>query len=147
MPAEPKSWTVSERREVFLLGGLPLASAALLVAALFAGEPRIWPLAFIVSAACAYLSLLGVVPLLLVFRRLGWQGWPHFAVAGYVGVLVVWLVPVAVLGAFESLSGLRSSSGFTHAVAFLSVPGAIAALATSAFWFLCVQVKVAPRDI
>jgi hypothetical protein len=140
-------WSNAERREAGLLGLLPLACAAVLVGVLFAGEPSIWPLAFIVSAACAYVSLVvGVVPLLLLFKRLGWRGWYHFAAAGYAGVQIVWLVPAAVFGIFQSRLLSRAESGLAQAVAFLSIPGIIAAVAAVTFWFLCVRKGVGVHD-
>src|SRR5262245_3427320 len=134
MTTEAREWFRGERREASLLGCLPLACAAVLVVVLFAAEPRIWLLAFIVSAACAYISLVvGVVPLLLLFKRLGWQGCFHFAVGGYAGVLGVWLVPVAVFGAFQPSATAQATPAFAQAVAFLSLPGFIAAGAAVVF--------------
>jgi hypothetical protein len=144
---DTSEWSNAERREAGLLGGLPLACAAVLDGVLFAGEPIIWPLAFIVSAACAYVSLVvGVVPLLFLFKRLGWRSWHHFAAAGYAGVLIVWLVPAAVFGIFQSWLPSQVESGVAQAVAFLSVPGIIAATAAVAFWFLCVRKGVGVND-
>ena len=147
METVTNEWSNAERREAILLGGLPLACAAILVVVLFAGESRFWPLAFIVSAACSYISLaVGVVPLLLLFKRLGWRNWHHFAAAGYAGVLIVWLVPAAVFGVFETRLPSHTEWGLAQAVAFLSVPGIIAAIASVTFWFLCARKRVGQND-
>lgn len=129
-----REWSDAERREVSLLGGLPLACAAVLAGVVFALDPSIWPIAFVISVVCAYTSLIGgVVPLLLLLRRLGWRRWYHYAVAGYAGVLVVWLVPVAVLVPFHSSVLPVPESDVSGAVMFLSVPGLIAACAAVLF--------------
>jgi len=144
-----RAWSPDERREVLFLALLPAAAAVLLTLVLFVSQPSFWPLAFPIIVICAYVSMLiGVVPLLIVFRRLRWQSWIHFAIAGYFGVLLVWLVPAVVFGAFkqsmESLSfgaSLVGESSVSAAVVFLSLPGVIASVAAVLFWFLCVRRK------
>jgi hypothetical protein len=143
---EPSSRESShtERRELQMLAFLPLASAAALTLFLIGLGPRIWLFALIISTVCACISMfIGVVPLLLFFRRLGWRRWFHYAIAGFTGVLLIWLVPVLTLSGLERGMGSFTSQGMSGVwaaateVLFLIVPAAIASVASVVFWFFC----------
>jgi hypothetical protein len=150
MKSKLRSWSIEERREIGFLALLPLAGAALVTLALFAGSLRL-PLPFFFAVICAYVStFLGVMPVLVLFRRLGWQQWHHYAIAGYLGVVFLWLVPFAVLRAFQHGAQIAQTSSEGHGlltgVTFLSIPGAIAAVGAVVFWYFCRRGKVSAND-
>jgi hypothetical protein len=139
MEAGNRHWTDAERREVLLMALLPLVGAILFTLLLSAAIPGMWFLVFCMSTVCAYGStFLGVVPLLLLFKRFDRRKWFHYAIAGFLGVFLLWLVPVLTLSGFE-----RSIGSFgvplSGTVAFLTLPAAIASVGAVVFWFFCVQ--------
>ena len=147
MKPASRDWSSAERREVLLMALLPPSGAALLTLLLFPASPRAWFLAFVIATVCAYVSMfVGVVPLLLLSRRLMWRGWYHYAGAGFLGVLLLWLVPALTLGGFERTLGSQSSSATSSsAIAFLMLPAAIASIAAVVFWLACVR-PARPRN-
>lgn len=142
-----ENWEKHERREILLLALVPLTCAAVMTAAAFFLLGRIgWgPLLnvfFLVSVVAFTTEAIGVVPLLLVFRQMKWQSALHFAAAGYLGVVLPWAVLAVLSETFRqanSAPSLFNWSSIRGALAFLSFPGALAALGSVAFWFLCVR--------
>jgi hypothetical protein len=130
---EQAPWTDIDRRHVRWLLLLPAASAAVFTALWAGGAPGLWPvmLAFCVVGAYATLAV-GVAPLLLMFRRRGWQGWASHAAGGYLGVVLPWGLPAWMLGR-------SGGDGVMGTLLALSVPGAIAACAAILYWFVCVR--------
>ena len=54
-------------------------------------------------AILGYESLfIGVMQLLVLFKRLKWNNWFHYGLAGYAGVMILWLVPVLLYSAFHN---------------------------------------------
>jgi hypothetical protein len=99
MAESDRAWSAAERKEVLSLAVLPAVGAAILTLALFFSQPRMWLFVFFIAAVGSYVtSFLGVMPVLFWFRRCGWVHWLHFALAGFVGVLVPWLLVGFVLG-------------------------------------------------
>ena len=134
--------SVIERRETQLLAGLPLASAMALTLVIFPFEPRLWLVVFFFSTVCAYGSaFIGVMPLLWLFRRFGWRQWFHFAIAGFLGVFLLWLIPILTMVVFNISLGNLPDRSPLQSIAFLVLPASIAAVAAIVFWVLCIQRK------
>lgn len=148
---QSKNWNKNERREVALLALIPLSCAAVMTASIFfLLNPTgvfFFPIVFFFITVCAFATeALGVVPLLLVFRHMKWQSAPHFAAAGYLGVVLPWVIPTLMSETLRqnglSANGVPSLfnwSSIRDALAFLSFPGALSAVGSVAFWVLCVR--------
>jgi|SRR5882672_8717363 len=138
---EPVSrhWTDAERREVLFIALLPLLGAILLTLLVSAAIPAMWFSVFFISVVCAYGStFIGVVPILLLFKRFNQRSWFHYAIAGFLGVLLLWLIPILTLSGFErSIGSFAGPLGGT--VAFLMLPAAIASVGSVVFWSFCVR--------
>ena len=118
---------------------LPLLGATLLTLLLSAAIPAVWFLVFCMSTVCAYGStFIGVVPLLLLFKRFNRRRWFHYAIAGFLGVFLLWLVPVLTFSGFERSIGSLGGP-WSGTVAFLMLPAAIASVGSVVFWFFCVR--------
>lgn len=86
-----REWSTNDRAAVAWLAALPAIGSAAFSVGLFPAKPGLWPIAFVLTAMGAYVTaFLGVMPLLFVFRQRGWIGPYHYAVAGFLGVLVPW---------------------------------------------------------
>jgi hypothetical protein len=146
------SWTRDERREVLLIAALPFA-ASLALALVMLLVARVSPLgapgsnpavlvAFGVLVLCAYVSLLlGVAPLLVWFKRMGWRTWFHFALAGYAGVVLPWLLLAAAIAKFRhgGFDLAADTVPWGPLLAALSLSGAFGAGAALLFWRVCVR--------
>jgi hypothetical protein len=123
-----REWNEQDRAAVRWLALLPLIGAAILTIAIFPTQPSVWLIAFMVSAAFAYVSsFLGVIPALFLFRRFEWQHPVHYAIAGFVGVYMPWLLVGMALRVTPSSS--QSTAGF------LLLPAAIGAVMCLVFSF------------
>jgi hypothetical protein len=86
-------WSSEDRRSIVWLAALPAVGSAIFTLAMFLTKPTIWLVAFIATSMGAYATaFLGVMPILLVFRRRRWTRLLHYAVAGFAGVLLPWFV-------------------------------------------------------
>lgn len=109
------------------LAALPAAGGAIFTVAMFPTTPALWPVAFLLTAMGAYATaFVGVMPLLLAFRRCRWTRPFHDGVAGFVGVLVPWLV-VGASAAHLSQGGLRP--GIATPLLLAACIGAVMAMA------------------
>lgn len=111
MDTQGHDWKSTERKEIFRLGALPAMGALVLVILLFPAMPSLWLPGFLIASLGAYTtSFIGVLPILIWFRRRGWQKPIHFALAGFAGVLLPWWVVGVFVGALPSASFDGSAS-------------------------------------
>jgi hypothetical protein len=93
MTATAREWSSEDRRLVGWLAILPAAGSALFTLAVFATTPSVWPLAFVITAMGAYATaFIGVMPILFALRQRRWTRLVHYALAGFAGVLLPWLM-------------------------------------------------------
>jgi hypothetical protein len=101
-----QEWTAEDRTAVVWLAALPAGGSAVLSLILFPTRSTLWPLAFFVTAVGAYATaFLGVLPILFALRKRGWTSPFHYAVAGFVGVLLPWFL----VGLFTDHAGSGSA--------------------------------------
>lgn len=147
--SQNNEWHIGERREILLLALLPFFSSVVLTLFWFSQLPWLLVVVFtIFMAIFGYASLfIGVMPLLLMFRRLKWNDWFHCGLAGYAGVVIVWLVPVLIYSVFQSTQQFNviglpaliqrtSEPVILNAFKTTSQVGGVAAIGFVLFWFL-----------
>jgi hypothetical protein len=145
MSEQESDWTARERMQLAWLGTLPAAGALILVVVLFPTIPSLWLPGFLFASLGAYAtSFIGVWPLLIWFQLRGWQHPIHYALAGFMGVLLPWWGIGTLAGGGMSPATSDGVAGLPRIL--LLVAAGIGAVLSLIFGFVSARAKTARPD-